>query len=80
MRSLTEEEKRKINREKIAKEPKGFPFKGKVLGKKKTRRAKKKKPDWVIESKRKKDEALKLYKKQAKERWEQYQKFQRLIN
>ena len=80
MRSLTEEEKRKINREKIAKEPKGFPFKGKVLGKKKTRRAKKKKPDWVIESKRKKDEALKQYRKQKQQRWQQFQEFQRLIN
>lgn len=48
--------------------------------KKKTRRGKKKKPAWVLKRQKEKEKALKQYKQQSKERWEQYQEFLRKIH
>ena len=46
----------------------------------KTRRGKKKKPAWILKRKKARDKALAEYKKQAQERWLQYQEFQRLVD
>ncbi len=50
-----------------------------LVGRRKTRRGKKKKPEWVLVNKKLKDKELKKYSAQKKERWEQYQEFRRKI-
>lgn len=50
-----------------------------LVGRRKTRRGKKKKPNHVIVNKKLKDKALKEYNKQKQQRWQQYQDFRLLI-
>ena len=51
-----------------------------LVGRRKTRRGKKKKPTHILVNKRLREKELKKYKSQSKERWEQYQEFRRLIS
>lgn len=44
-----------------------------------TRRGNKKKPTWVLQRKKAKEEEMKKYKSQRQERWKQYQEFKRKI-
>jgi len=51
-----------------------------VTKKRKTRRGKKKKPAWVLKREQEKAKAMKEYKKQKRQRWLDYQEFQRKIH
>lgn len=77
MQRLSEEEKRKINREAIAKSIKQDAKA--LLPRRKTRRGKRKKKEKTAKWKQEFQEALLLQKKMKKERAEQFRSFERLI-